>query len=368
MISGDQQAQKIFAVLIVDPVNPSILYLSSGQGVLRSPDAGATNWQLSLSGGPFTGLVLDPTNTSTLYAAIAGVGVFKTTTGGQGGSGDWTKLTSGLPATGFSDVRLALCGANPSTVYASVKTTDGFQMFRTTDGGMTWNLRSTLPLDNGTNHVCAVDQSNSGIVYTAGVRFYRSTDFGANFFDKKAPHDDHHALPVIRLRRPRSMLWATGEFTAPRIAVITGNCMERVLQTSCSMISPSRSLTRTWSSAAHRTTGRCSIAVETPSGKNPRHVAPPLPCAGDSATVAIDPTNAQILYAMDQYIGSIGRSTQGGASWSCIGADLPQGEVCYNAHFQIHPHRACNTSRLLYVALALDRLWLPLVGDFHADG
>ena len=61
------------------------------------------------------------------------------------------------------------------------------------------------------------------------------------------------------------------------------------------------------------------------------------PCAGDGATVAIDPTNAQILYAMDQYIGSIGRSTDGGASWQCIGAGLPQGEVCSNAHFQVHP-------------------------------
>jgi hypothetical protein len=168
-VSGDQQAQVIFGVLIVDPANPSILYLTSRQGVLRSTNAGA-NWQLSRSGGPVTGLVLDPTNTSTLYAAFFGEGIFKTTTGGQGGSGDWTKLTSGLPATGFSDIRLALCDATPSTVYASVRTTAGFQMYRTIDGGVSWALRSTMSLDNGTNHVLGVDQADPAIVYTAGVR------------------------------------------------------------------------------------------------------------------------------------------------------------------------------------------------------
>jgi hypothetical protein len=58
---------------------------------------------------------------------------------------------------------------------------------------------------------------------------------------------------------------------------------------------------------------------------------------GDGATVAIDPTNAQILYAMGQYASSITRSTNGGGSTSPFAAGLPLGSVCYNLHFQVHP-------------------------------
>ena len=68
---------------------------------------------------------------------------------------------------------------------------------------------------------------------------------------------------------------------------------------------------------------------------------------GDGGTVDIDPANPQTLYAMLQYISSIRRSTDGGSSWSPIGAGLPQGSVCFNAHFQVvrsdtsHLHASC---------------------------
>jgi hypothetical protein len=53
---------------------------------------------------------------------------------------------------GFSVVRLALCEVNRDRVYASVRTTAGFEAYRTTDGGATWTLRSRLPLTNLTNN------------------------------------------------------------------------------------------------------------------------------------------------------------------------------------------------------------------------
>jgi hypothetical protein len=58
---------------------------------------------------------------------------------------------------------------------------------------------------------------------------------------------------------------------------------------------------------------------------------------GDGATVDIDPTDEQILYAMNQYASSIQRSTNGGGSWTNIASGLPTGSVCFNLYFQVHP-------------------------------
>ena len=59
---------------------------------------------------------------------------------------------------------------------------------------MSCALRSTMSLDNGTNHVLGVDQADPAIVDTAGLYFFRSKDGGAAFFKQKGPHDDHHAF------------------------------------------------------------------------------------------------------------------------------------------------------------------------------
>ena len=57
---------------------------------------------------------------------------------------------------------------------------------------------------------------------------------------------------------------------------------------------------------------------------------------GDGATVDIDPTNAQILYAMQQYANSIARS-ESGKPFVNIAGGLPTGGKCFNLRYQVHP-------------------------------
>ena len=59
---------------------------------------------------------------------------------------------------------------------------------------------------------------------------------------------------------------------------------------------------------------------------------------GDGGTVAIDPSNAQVMYVMDQYATSIARSDDGGASFTNIGGGLPTGAACFNLRFGVHPN------------------------------
>jgi hypothetical protein len=121
-ISGDLGTPQGAGVLIVDPKTPSRLFVTAaGNGVFRSTDSGVT-WT-RVKTGSVSDLIMDPSNPDVLYAGLQSDGVYKTRTGGEGGDPAWIKL-SGLPASGFVRVTLALssastpvlCSAHPCAV------------------------------------------------------------------------------------------------------------------------------------------------------------------------------------------------------------------------------------------------------------
>src|SRR5262249_17906560 len=58
---------------------------------------------------------------------------------------------------------------------------------------------------------------------------------------------------------------------------------------------------------------------------------------GDGATVAIDPTNAQIQYSMHQGSDLMYKPV-GKGTWTCISCGLPlEGSKCFNLKFQLNP-------------------------------
>ena len=157
--------------IFLDPSNHSTVYLAGGN-IVKSTDAGA-NWtildtKLPCGDGAKT-LVMDPKNSSTLYAIIVTkVGttidyyVIKSTNGGT----SWTKLT-------WKAYALAIDPTNSSILYAS--TTGGLQ--KSTDGGGTWTpagtgLPPTQPL--GTP---VIDPKTPGTLYmVAEDAVYKSTN------------------------------------------------------------------------------------------------------------------------------------------------------------------------------------------------
>jgi photosystem II stability/assembly factor-like uncharacterized protein len=174
---------------IIDPGNPSILYIGTGSSatspggeVLKSTDGGAT-WSAASSGLPvladgrtFSGihaLVIDPKNTSTLYAATSlplssGGGVFKS----MDGAASWSAVNSGL--TGRFIASLTIDPRNPNTLYASSPYPEGRglpTLFTSTDGASSWNPASVgfdaRPL--------AIDPQDSATLYALN-----NSDTGSN--------------------------------------------------------------------------------------------------------------------------------------------------------------------------------------------
>jgi uncharacterized repeat protein (TIGR01451 family) len=174
--------------LVIDPTIaaglPATLYVGAGlNGAFKSVD-GAASWTAINSGLVITGtttvaavraLAIDPNAPGTLYAGGAD-GLFKTTNGGTG----WVQGT-GFPA-GETVQELAIDPLHPATLYAA--TTGG--VFKSGDGGTTWtaiNTGLTLPPPNSTVarsvRSLVVDPITTTNLYAvAGGQVFKSTDGG----------------------------------------------------------------------------------------------------------------------------------------------------------------------------------------------
>lgn len=161
--------------LVIDPVNPNILYAGTSDlfdptqvanptlqtGIYKSTDSGATWTQASTGLPTYPGsptvlgvltLAIHPTNPQILWASVIDVNsssgapghIYKTIDGG----GTWTDSSVGMTS---ADIRALLVDpVDPNTLYAAGGGTSGNPggVFKSYDGGATWHSVSVgLPAD-----------------------------------------------------------------------------------------------------------------------------------------------------------------------------------------------------------------------------
>jgi photosystem II stability/assembly factor-like uncharacterized protein len=231
--------------IVLDPTKRILITLSSGEtasasestvtapappqgyGIYRS---GAAGWQkLAVAGSGSarpTSLVIDPLD-GTLFAGFMGLGVFKSSTGGDtwcplnpGVTAPGCTSAPGLPNTGtsFDFVQIAIrhpSAAQPAVLYASFGScgdpiTADCQpgIYRSNDGGATW--AQTLPAVPGNSgilggcpraysrytHVLAIDPGTPEHLYLGGLELCLSIDGGHTFnqVGTYQLHPDQHGL------------------------------------------------------------------------------------------------------------------------------------------------------------------------------
>jgi photosystem II stability/assembly factor-like uncharacterized protein len=147
------------------------LYAATAKGIYRSSDK-AANWKLvgpDLSGyRPATFLAVDPLDPSVLYALAQQFypsSLWKSVDGGA----TWNALTNGLPSSYY----LRQFAALPGVLYVVAD-----KIYESKDAGTTWSVASTtFPPGN-----VVFDEQDPNLMYaTNDTRFYRSTDGGQNW-------------------------------------------------------------------------------------------------------------------------------------------------------------------------------------------
>lgn len=165
---------------IINPVNANYMYASIYYGDIRRSATGGGSFSpitnsINETGAWVTPYVLDPNNSTTIYAGFTNV--WKGTNHGN----YWTKISSFSSANKLQNI--AVAASNSSTIYASTSTT----LFKTNDGGSTWanvtsgingygNITSIVVDPNDEHHVWV---SKSG--YFSHKKVYESTDGGTNW-------------------------------------------------------------------------------------------------------------------------------------------------------------------------------------------
>ena len=134
--------------IAIDPTNPQIIYSSTTErGVFKSTNGGQrwANTHLTLrkdklSTGMFgssnsitaTTLAVDPKNPTTIYAGLAGTGVYKSSNAGE----TWEPVNSGLGSAGIVVRTLTIDPQNPGTIYGGTQR----GVIRTLNGGQNWEF------------------------------------------------------------------------------------------------------------------------------------------------------------------------------------------------------------------------------------
>ena len=199
--------------ITIDPSNPSVLWLGTGEnvggrhlsfgdGIFMSPDAGKSWTNMGLEQSEhISKIIVHPDNSDIIWVAAQGPlwskggerGVFKSTDGGKNwkqmlGDKEWTGATDLLMDPRDPDLLYAATWDRHRTVAAYLGGGPGTALHRSEDGGETWHkLSSGLPTSNLGKIGMALSPHQPDILYAAieldrrkgGV--YRSSDKGSTW-------------------------------------------------------------------------------------------------------------------------------------------------------------------------------------------
>ncbi|PHS67004.1 MAG: glycosyl hydrolase [Flavobacterium sp.] len=207
----------VFAAVLGNIYKPT-----SERGIYKSTDGGKT-WTNKLFVNENAGavdLIMDPTNPRILYATTWNLRrtPYSLSSGGEGSalwkstdSGEtWKEISKneGFPEGIIGNMGVTVSPVNNEIVWAIVESKDKGGVYKSTDGGETWNnINSERKLRQRAWYYSRIyaDPQDINVIYVLNVNYHKSTDGGKTYSTYNAPHGDHHDL-WIAPENPKRMI------------------------------------------------------------------------------------------------------------------------------------------------------------------
>jgi photosystem II stability/assembly factor-like uncharacterized protein len=216
--------------IVIDPHNPDIVLAAAmghcygpqqDRGIFRTSDGGKT-WEKVLFVDENTGcsdIAMDPNNPRVLFAGMwpmlirtwgkwsggPGGGLFKSTDGGL----TWERIKgNGLPEGDIGKVAVAVAPSDSDRVYALIEHEDE-GLWRSDDGGESWKqINHDHALLNRPLYYtrCVVAPDDADEVYFPATRFHMTLDGGLNIKRFNPSGGDHHDIWIDPLNPKRMMV------------------------------------------------------------------------------------------------------------------------------------------------------------------
>jgi len=337
--------QRRIGRLLINPLNPNILFAATSLGVYRTNDAGV-NWTLVKSGG-FKDMEYRPGDTSTVYAVTSST-FFKSTTGGNT-SASFIQITSGLPSAGARQV-VSVTPADPNYVYILRSASDNSfgGVYRSTNSGTSFTLMSNSPNifgwdPNGTDSggqgwydiACGVSTTDKDEITVGGVNSWKSLDGGATWNNNTHwygangipyVHADLHAVEYVS--GTTCYLGTDGGIAVTTDGGVTWTTINGQMN-----IAQSYRIGQSTTTANYVLSGHQDNGTNLLNGTTWKEVY-----GGDGADCFVDRTNNNTL--VESYVnGDFNISNNGGNTWSNITSGLT-GSAAWVAPIIQSPHVA----------------------------
>lgn len=220
----------------IHPKNHNIIYAAvlgniykptQDRGIYKSTDGGQS-WSKKLFVNDQAGavdLVLDPNNPRIMYASTwrAKRTPYSLSSGGDGSalwkstdSGEtWKEISKneGFPKDTLGIIGVTVSPKNSERVWAIVENKEKGGLYRSDDGGKKWTqVNSERKLRQRAWYYTRLyaDTEDEDVVYVLNVRYHKSTDGGKTFNTFNAPHGDHHDLWIAPENSKRMIIGDDG--------------------------------------------------------------------------------------------------------------------------------------------------------------